>query len=279
MLFAVLPVFSQEETTFRVDSRLVEVYATIRGQDGHYLDGLPRERFLVKDNGVPQEVVAFESNSSGFACAILLDTTGSMVGALPTVKSSVLHMLDQMRDDDEVAIYAFSNRVTRLQEFTTDKASAKQAVLRTRANGSTALYDAISQVAREIAPRNGKKAIVVFTDGDDNASVLNARSASQRARKAGVPVYAIAQGEALRIKSLMARLKEISAQTGAQSYQAHRTSQIGEIFESIAADLRHTYLLAYKPPPSNDGHWRRIELTVSGVKGGRIRSKEGYLPE
>jgi Mg-chelatase subunit ChlD len=79
-----------------------------------------------------------------------------------------------MSDGDSVAVFGFANGLNRLQEFTTDKASAKQAVLRTPAAGATALFDAISEVAREISPRSGKKVLVVFTDGQDNASLLNA---------------------------------------------------------------------------------------------------------
>ena len=199
---ACLPVaFAQEQAVFRVDSRLVEVYATIRDQNGHYLDGLPRDRFQVKDNGELQPLAVFESNTDKFSCAVLLDTTGSMAAVLPVVKNSVIHMIDELRDGDTVAIYSFSTSLNQLVDFTTDKAAAKQAVLRTRANGSTALFDSVSELAREMAPRPGKKAMVVFTDGDDNASVLNVKAAVQRAKKAGVPVYAIAEGDALKSKA------------------------------------------------------------------------------
>jgi Ca-activated chloride channel family protein len=257
----------------------VEVYATIRDQNGRYLDDLPRERFQLKDNGEPQPLAAFESNAEKFSCAVLLDTTGSMAAVLPVVKSSVIHMIDQLRDEDTVAIYSFSTSLNQLMDFTTDKAAAKQAVLRTRANGSTALFDAVSELARDMAPRPGKKAMVVFTDGDDNASLLNIKAAVQRAKKAGVPVYAIAEGDALKSKGLLNELKDIAEMTGAQSYQAHKTSEIAGIFEAITGDLQHTYMMAYQAPASTDRRWRTIELTVTGLKGGKVRSKEGYLPD
>lgn len=277
---ACLPVtFAQDEVVFRADSRLVEVYATIRDQNGRYLDGLPRDRFEVRDNGEVRPLEVFESNAEKFSCAVLLDTTGSMAAALPVVKNSVIRMIDELRDEDSVAIYSFSTGLNQLVDFTTDKAAAKQAVLRTRASGATALFDAVSELAREMSPRPGKKAMVVFTDGDDNASLLNIKAAVQRAKKAGVPVYAIAEGDALKSKGLLNELKDIAEMTGAQSYQAHKTSEIAGIFESITADLQHTYMLAYKPPPSADRRWRTIELTITGLKGGKVRSKEGYLPD
>jgi len=278
-VIAAYAAFGQGNTVFRVQTRLVEVYATVWDHKGRYLDGLPQDRFQVKDNGEVQPLLAFESTTAKLSCAILLDTTGSMAAALPIVKNSVMHMIDELMPDDEVGIYTFSVGLKRLQDFTTDKAAAKQAVLRGRASGQTALFDAVSELSREIETRAGKKAIVVFTDGDDNASMLNARSAVQRAKKAGIPVYAIAEGDALQSKTLLAEIKEIAETTGAKFHEARQTSDINGIFQDIAGDLGHTYLLAYKPPPGTDQKWRTIELAVSGMKGVKVRAKEGYLPE
>jgi Ca-activated chloride channel homolog len=270
---------AQDGVVFRADSRLVEVYATIRDSRGRYLDGLPRDRFQVLDNGEPQPLVSFESDATRLACAILIDTTGSMAAVLPVVKNAVINMIDELRDEDEVAVYSFSTALNRLQDFANDRGAAKQAVLRTRASGATALFDAISELAREIAPRSGKKAIVVFTDGADNASLLNGRTAVERSKKAGVPVYAIAEGDALQTKALLDELRDISEMTGGAVYQVRKSSEIAAIFHKISGDLQHTYLLAYKPPPTPEPKWRTIQLTVTGLKEAKIRAKEGYLPE
>jgi Ca-activated chloride channel family protein len=279
LMFVALRTTSGQDTIFRTETRLVEVYATIRDHNGRYLDGLSQDRFELRDNGQTQALAAFESNTSSLSCAILLDTTGSMAEVLPVVKNSVIKLIDAMSDGDSVAVFGFANGLNRLQEFTTDKASAKQAVLRTRAAGATALFDAISEVAREISPRTGKKALVVFTDGADNASLLNARAAIQRARKAGVPVYTIAEGDALKTKDLLKELRDISEGSAASAYEAHKTKDIADIFQDISGDLRHTYMLAYKPPLDTSQRWRTIQLSVVGVKDAKIRAKEGYLPE
>jgi Ca-activated chloride channel homolog len=278
-VIAACSALAQSDAVFRVESRLVEVYATVRDHNGRYLDGLSQDRFQVKDNGQVQPVLAFESNTAKLSCAILLDTTGSMAAVLPIVKSSVMHMIDELAPDDSIAVYSFSVGLKRLQDFTTDKAAAKQAVLRGRASGDTALFDAIAELSREIEPRAGKKAIVVFSDGADNASLLNARFAVQRAKKSGIPVYAVAEGDALKNGQLLAEIKDIAETTGAKFYEAHKTSQINEIFLDISGDLGHTYLLAYKPPPSTEQKWRTIALAVLGVKNVKISAKEGYLPE
>ncbi|HUB80124.1 MAG TPA: VWA domain-containing protein [Bryobacteraceae bacterium] len=276
---AVYALFGQGDVLFRAQSRLVEVYATIRDHNGRYVDGLPQTRFAVSDNGSPQTIAVFESDSAPLSCAVLLDTTGSMAEVLPAVKHSVMNMIDELAADDAVAIYTFSVGLKRMQDFTSDKAAAKQAVLRSRASGQTALFDAISELAHEIEPRTGKKAIIVFTDGDDNSSTLNARAAVQRAKKAGVPVYAVAEGDALKSGALLSEIREIAETTGAKFHQAHHSGDINGIFKDISSDLGHTYLLAYKPPPAADQKWRTIALAVSGIKDAKIRAKEGYFPE
>jgi VWFA-related protein len=276
---AVCALYGQGDLVFRAQSRLVEVYATIRDHSGRYLDGLPQDRFQITDNGSPQPISVFESESAPLSCAVLLDTTGSMAGVLPAVKSSVMRMIDELSADDSVAIYTFSVGLRRVQDFTSDKAAAKQAVLRSRAAGGTALFDAIAELSREIEPRNGKKAIIVFTDGDDNSSTLNARAAVQRAKKAGVPVYTVAEGDALKSAALLSEIREIADSTGAKFHQVRKTGDISDVFKDISGDLGHTYLLGYKAPPTMDQKWRSIALAVSGVKDIKIRAKEGYFPE
>jgi VWFA-related protein len=276
------PLGAQEAPVmFRGNARMVEVYATVLDRKGHYLDGIPREYFRVSDNGQPQPIMAFESNDTGIACAILLDTTGSMRDSLPMVKNSISRLIDAFRDEDWVAVYGFSASLDLLQGFTRDRAAAKRAVMRTRASGMTALFDAVTHVTIDIGARSGKKAVVVFTDGDDNASVLNAGRVVERAKKMGIPLYTVAQGEARDSGALMDRLREIARLTGGKAYGVRGPREAAQIFEDISAELRHTYLLAYRPPEAKDDEWRRIQVSVSGAKDYKdctVRSKEGYYP-
>jgi len=268
-----------QDFTIRTDVRLVEVYVTVFDRKGRQVDNLTQEQFQIREDGQPRDVVAFESRGMPLSCALLLDTTGSMARALPFLKTALLRFLDELGPRDAVAIYSFSNSLVQLQDFTTDKAAAKQSILRTRAFGRTALFDAIAQLAREISSRRGKKTIVVFTDGDDNSSVLNLTSATSRARKVGVPVYTVAQGEALSAKPLLEQLKRIAEVTGATTYRIKKPVQIGEVFREIAKQLAYTYMLAYKPAPKSDDAWRRIDVSVAGLKDYRLRAKQGYFPE
>ncbi len=277
--FAVLPAAAQD-AMFRAEARLVEVYATVLDHHGRYIDSMERQHFEVREDGRPQQIVAFEANAAEFSCAVLLDTTGSMARALPMVKRGVLRLIDELRDGDAVAVYSFNNSLEQLQDFTTDRKQAKQAVLRTRPQGRTALFDAIAQVARDVSRRSGKKAIVVFTDGGDNASMLDLNSAMVRARKVGVPVYTVAQGDALASKPLLDQLRKMAELSGGRTFEAKKAADIEDCFQEICQDLKHTYMLAYRPPASDGGgKWRSIQVLVSDGKSFRVRAKEGYFPQ
>lgn len=270
---------SQESSpTIKVQVRLVEVYASVHDQKGHFVDGLNRESFQVMEDGKPQQIAAFDSTFQSLSCAILLDTTGSMSEALPRVKNSIVKLIDELSPEDSVAIYTFDQRLVVRQDFTTDKSAAKRAALRTRAEGATALFDALSEAARELSHRSGKKALILFTDGDDNSSALNANAAVARAKKAGVPLYTIAEGEATHSKNLRKLLDDLSQRTGGAAYEVKKPGEIEQVFHEISEDLRHLYMISYRPPEvSNDGKWRKIELLVKGVKDYRVRAKEGYF--
>jgi len=279
LLILAVACFRAQEAVFRTEARLVEVHAVVLDDRGKYVNDLARDRFVVSENGQRQDLVAFQSDAAGMDCAVLVDTTGSMREELPRVKNAIARFIDELRDDDSVAVYSFTTSLDLLQDFTKDRALAKRAVMRTRAAGATALFDAIGQVTRVLSERKGKRAAVVFTDGDDNSSVLRARAAIDGAKKAGVPIYLVAQGEALTQKNLLHGMREIAAGTGAAVFEARKPSDVVGIFRDIVGDLEHTYLLAYRPPQGDRVKWRSIQLAVTGLKSYKVRAKEGYFPD
>jgi Ca-activated chloride channel homolog len=188
-------------------------------------------------------------------------------------------LLDQLRESDQVGIFGFSSVLTPLQDFTTDRVAARRAVLRTRAGGNTAFFDAIVQVAKEIEKHPGKKAIVLLTDGDDNASGLTADAAVKRVLETGVPVFAIAEGEARRSARLRSGLRQIAERTGGFSYEANSANDIERVFRDIQGELKHLYLLTYRPPDGDRTKWRTIRVEIEGLTGYKVRGKQGYFPE
>ena len=266
-------------TLFRVSGRLVEVHAIVTDDKGRYVDDLAADRFVVRDGGLAMEIRAFENRTASLSCALLLDTSLSMESALPPLKSAALKLIAALRPDDSVAIYSLSGGFSELQAFTKDKSAATRAVLRAGLGGTTALYDALVRVNRDLEARTGKKVIVVFTDGEDNASTLTAETAIRRAKTTGVPLYTIAQGHALRQQALLKELSGMSQSTGGLAFTIQFAEQIGGVFESILQDLLHGYLLAFQPLASDEHAWRPIAVSLRQGGNRKIRAREGYFPE
>ena len=267
---------SAPTTLFRADARLVEVHATVTDVRGRYLDGLAADRFTIRENGRAVSVASFETANAPISCALLLDTSESMDAAMPALKSAASKLIGGLRPDDVVAVYTLADTVVERQSFTTDHTAAIRAVRRAEPGGETALYDALIRVNRDLSIRTGKKVIVVFTDGEDNASTLTSAHAILRARTAGIPIYTIAQGHALNHAELLRELSGMARATGGLSFTIASPEEIGGVFQSILQDLLHGYLLAFRPPPVEDRAWRKIEIQV---RSAAVRAREGYYPE
>jgi Ca-activated chloride channel family protein len=271
-------ILAQDVPVFKSDVRLVEIYATVFDHGGHPVDGLHREQFEVRDDGAAQPIQVFESSETPLSCALLLDTTGSMTDSIPALRNAAREFIGQLRPKDTVAVYAFTDHVDELAEFTEDKAVARRGLARLRAGGRTALFDAISQVALSLERRPGKKVIVVLTDGGDNASTLNRESAANRARKAGVPVFAVAEGQALKDPAAAKLLHELAEATGGHLYKAERDKDIEKVFSAIADDLQSGYLLAFHPPTDEKPTpWHELRVSVKDTpKPLSVRARTGY---
>ncbi len=263
---------------FKSDVRLVEIYASVFDRQGNAVDGLSRDRFRILDNGEPRPVYSFEATSEDLTVAILLDTTGSMRDALASVRNAVSALIGQMRPGDKVGVFGFNTSVTVLQDFTTDKDAARRAVQRTRAAGGTALFDALAEVTRDLAAHQGKKVIVLFTDGADNASRLLPQAITDASLKAGIPVYSVAEGDATHEGRLLQQLKVLSEKTGGVCYRARTAGEVSKIFTEIQSVLSHVYLLSFRPPEADQTKWRTIQVEVTGLTGQKVRGKQGYFP-
>lgn len=270
-----------QSVTFKTSVKLVEVYATVFDHAGRAIDGLTRDQFQLLDNGKPQPIRIFEPTSDAISCALLLDTTGSMQTALPESLNATRNFIRELRPGDSASLYGFNERLTELQEMTADKAALNRALTGLRAGGRTALFDSVSQLTHQLETRPGKKAIVVLTDGGDNASVLNRESAARRARKAGVPVFAVAEGDALKDEASTRLLRELAEATGGHMYKAKASKDLKRIFEEVSQDLQNGYLLAFEPQEgAREESWHDLQILVRDVgKPMRIRARTGYTSQ
>ncbi len=270
-----------QTVTFKDSVKLVEVYATVFDHSGRAVDGLAREQFEILDDGKAQPIRIFEATAQPISCALLLDTTGSMESALPEVLNATRTVIQSLRPGDSAALYTFAEQLAEVQPNTTDKVALKRALMRLRARGRTALFDSISELALELEKRPGKKAIVLLTDGGDNASVLNHESAARRARKAGVPVFAVAEGDALKDAASANLLLELAQATGGHMYKAKSSKELRVIFDDISRNLQSGYLLAFQPPEEQgNALWHELQVVVKETpKPVRVRARTGYPAE
>lgn len=225
MIFAATPEFSQD-ITFEGEVNLVEVYATVFDDHGQAVVDLTKDQFAIFDNGKARSIRVFEPTYGALSCALLLDTTGSMRFAMPAVINAARDFITDLRPGDSAAVYAFTDHLEQLQEMTTDRDAPATVLTPLRAKGRTALFDSIVQLALDLEKRPGKKAIVLLTDGGDNASVLNREAAVASVRKTGVPIFAVAEGEALHDNAAANLLRDLAEATGGRMYKAKYSKEM-----------------------------------------------------
>jgi VWFA-related protein len=266
------------QTTLKVDVRMIEVQAAVYDDKGRAVANLTAEDFRIVEDGQNQQVDVFEPASSAMTIAVLVDTTGSMVVDLPHVKNAVSRLLAVLGPEHRVGLYTFANHLTELSPFTTDRKKTLSAVLKMKAGGITALFDSLAQLARETSSINGKKAILLLTDGDDTSSLLTLEASVRTIQHIGIPVYSMLYGRALEDQMLSERLKKISQSTGGVPFKVREPSDVSRVFERIAHDLEHIYLLGYYSSNKGGAQWRTVEVSLPGQPKLKLRAKEGYWP-
>ena len=264
---------------FRASGRLVEVHATVTDGRGTLCRRCAERLVYASGRRQVRAHRVFREPQFGCVRGPAVRCHRKYAGRPSSVKTAALKLLSELRAADAVAVYSFNAVVTELQPFTTDKGAAERAVLRPHALGGTALFDALVRVSRDLAARPGKKAIVVFTDGDDNASTLTAEIACHAGQDGGgAPLHdrARRRAEAARVTRASAGL---SKSTGGLPFAIREPAEIPKVFESVSNDLTHGYLLTFQPPPDESPGWHTIKATLRAPRGRTVRAREGYSLE
>lgn len=271
---------------------LVNLYAIVRDGKGAYVGGLRQEDFRVVEEGRLQTVSRFSDEWKPLRIAIVLDTSLSMQGdKLEAATEAALNFLETLRDEDRGLVACFSDAVDVVQPLTADRAALATAVRKARARGGTALYDAIWGAADLLEPHDGRRVIVLLSDGRDEAanglepgSLHTREEALDRALRAETMIFAIGFGRNLaterdfhRRNSLEAILREMAEATGGRALFSSRAGRLRRAFEEVADDLRHQYSLAYtSDDPKRDGGWREIRVSTTRPEL-RVVSRTGYF--
>ena len=277
---------SEPATTLKVDVKLVNVFVTVTDAHGAPVAGLKKENFSVQEDGHEQKIAIFDKESAlPLSIALAVDTSLSTRRDLPLEQSSAkrfAHMI--MRPVDALAVYAFNEVVNLSMPFTADLKRIDEGIDHVRLGAATALYDAIYLASRALDPRQGRKVIVLITDGGDTISKVDYKEAARAAEEAEALVYSIIvvpiEASAGRETGGEHALIQLSEDTGGKYYYAKSASQLDDAFRKISDELRTQYLLAYYPSQRTAySEFRRIQVNVSGTSEAtdyRVRHRAGY---
>lgn len=275
--------FAQSEEDIEIveiESSLVVLNATITDAKGVPVEGLIRNQFRIFEDGVEQQVEVFETAETPFAAVILLDTSGSMEQRISLARSAAITFLDGLRADDNAAIYNFDTKVSLVQGFSNSRDITHQ-IFDLKADGWTAMNDAIYKAAEELAKRPEKrKAIIVLSDGADNRSGVSNAKALKAALAIDATIYTIDMSDTEdksreKIQN-QGNLKNFAEKTGGLFIATPGGRAMREAFKNIVEELGTQYTLGYEPVNiKKDGKWRKLELRVARPNL-NIRTRKGY---
>jgi Ca-activated chloride channel family protein len=279
----------ESAATFKVNVKLVNVFTTVTDESGAPVSGLSKNDFRVFEDGVEQNVAVFDRESElPLSVVLAVDASLSTRKDLPLELESAKRFAHAiLRPVDAISIYQFSQFVSEIIPFTRDLHVVDRGISRIHAQSSTALYDAIYLGARALIPRDGRKVLVVITDGGDTSSKINYSEAVRAAQTAEAIVYSIImvpiEASAGRDIGGEHALIQISHDTGGKHYYASNLNSLDQAFKQISEELRTQYLIGYYPARRLGGDYRKIKVIVEpqaaekiSAAGLRVRHRTGY---
>jgi Ca-activated chloride channel family protein len=269
LLPAVLPA-----PQYRSGVNVVEVYTAVVDKSGSPVTGLDSADFTVLEDGAPQTISSFAEADFPLAVAVAVDRSFSMKDRLSAAIDASRTFLGELQPRDQSMIVAIGSEIETIAPLSSDRASQMQALDAVQPWGTTGLYDAIIQSIDAIQPANGRRALVLLSDGTDRYSTASAQDALSRARRSDVMVYPIALG-----RTRPPLFAELAILTGGRSFQPRDASHLTTTMKTIASELRHQYLLGYapsRPIVAGEEQWRTITVRVDRP-GVTVRARDGYV--
>lgn len=254
-LLLLTPLKAQDQSTFKADVKLVNVFVTVTDQQGAPVGNLKKQDFRISEDGVPQKISIFSKESElPLSIVIAVDTSSSTRKDIRLELEAARQFIHSIvRAQDGVAIYQFSSSVTELTPFTSNIKHIDSAIDQMRVGGGTSLYDAIYLGAKALIHRQGRKVLVLITDGGDTTSSVDYQEALRAAQMSEALVYSLidvpVESSAGRNTGGEHALIQISNDTGGKYYYASGVAQLERSFSQISDELRTQYLLAYYPVP------------------------------
>lgn len=309
-----------DQSTFHVKVDMVVMSFTVTDPKGKYVNGLKPKDFKIYEDEIPQKMATFtegnhapmqvldngetkplhlasaepgpggapdagvidlRSDSPGANVFVLFDTSNYMYRGFVYASDAIADFIRGLDRADSVAVYTYSRNLNRAVPLNHDRSSAIAGLRNAVAGDDSALYNALLLTLRDAAKVPGRKVVIVFSNGPDNASMVAPDDVRAVAEDEGIPIYVISTNEVNKDPMSSNIFKRISTNTGGKSYFAKTWQKQVEAFESIREDLGNSYTLTYYPQPNpNDGFRKiHIELTSEALKKDKIRARPGYRPQ
>jgi len=289
------------EGGFRIGVAVDQVFLSVnaRSVEGGFVEGLTRDDLQVLEDGVPQEIVNFYSEGVPVHVALLIDISGSAREAQGEINRAALGFAGSLGSEDRVAVVSFNYEPRLIQDWTNDLEKVEVALQSTYAKGSTVLNDALYVAFDDLlAGVDGKRAVIVLTDGIDTESMVSREEVMEQALRSEAIVYVVSKLNEYWASAIGARsgmggwtpgplqdtfilearkfLSQVALQTGGKVLEAASAASLRQVYQQVADELKHQYYVSYIPSNiMKDGKWREIELR-SKKFGVILGTRSGY---
>ncbi len=276
------PAQTPKPFTLEVDVDLVSITAVVHDKAGRFISGLGPRNVQVFEDGVAQDVSIFQEAKGGadkipLSIALVLDASGSMKPNMTFLQEAASSFIGKLEPEDEALVVGFNESVKGSAEFTSDQDRLENFIQGLQAFGGTSLYDALQYALERIKDRPGRKAVIIFSDGDDTTSGMGQKPVVDYARSVEATIYSVGiRGGTTGEAPPKGFLKTVADETGGQYFFPDRVGELLKIFTEISAELHQHYLLAYSPKKPPDSLFRKIEVKVDRPDA-VVRVRKGYF--
>jgi Ca-activated chloride channel family protein len=274
---------AQQTPVFRSGTQLVPIYVTVTDDDRRLVPGLIEEDFEIYDEGERQELAFFDNQVQPITVVVMLDTSASMTPSIRFLEAAAEQFLIRLLPEDQGRVGAFNDKIEFSPEFTSDRDALTAALRELDFGNPTRLYDAIDASLDTLVGIEGRRVILVFTDGDDTGSDASQGDVLERARKDEVMIYAIGLESnyfngVRQVRSRPDRgLRRLADETGGGYFELDDTDQLGPTFTRVAQELHSQYVLGFAPTKV-DGKVHELEVRMK-QRGMRARARKTYQAE
>jgi len=271
----------QETPTFKATTQIVSVPATVLDGQGRLVPNLEQDEFTILDNGKPQQITFFQNETQPFTVVVMLDYSASMTSSLDLLRAASEQFLLRMLPQDKGQVGAFSDRIEFSGKFTNDRDDLISALRDLQYGNPTRLWDAVDQSIDMLKPVDGRKVVLVFTDGDDTYSKTGFGAVLDHAKQNEVMVYAIGLQSTYFNGQRMVRsqpdrsLKKIAEETGGGYFELKKTDELAPTFTRVAQELHSLYTIGFSPA-ALDGKEHKLDLKMK-QSGMVARARKSYI--